>query len=128
MWFSKWMDVYKADIVRENTKRHYTHIYKAHISPSLGMLPLSQISKLQIQNLINGLKRKGFQWETQNKVRILLNDMFDRALEDDFVRRNPAKGVHTASNRPKKENRVLTVNEQAVFLNVRQERFIIIFL
>lgn len=114
-WFEKWMLVYKNDAIRPNTKRHYTHIFKAHISPTLGVLPISEITQLQIQGLINKKKKDGYQWETQNKIRVLLLDMFNRALQDDFVRKNPARGVRTASNRPINERRVLTAEEQALF-------------
>lgn len=113
-WFYKWMRIYKDNVIRPNTKRHYSHIYYAHISPSIGLLPISQITKLQITALINKLIKSGYKWETQNKVRILLVDMFDRALEDNFVMRNPARGVRI-SNKPKVERRVLTLEEQSIF-------------
>lgn len=32
-WYKKWMNVYKFDIIRENTKRHYNNVYYKHISP-----------------------------------------------------------------------------------------------
>lgn len=123
MWFLKWMSIYKADVIRENTKRHYTHIYKTHISPTLGQLPISQITKLQITALIGKLKKNGMGWETQNKVRIMLNDMFNKALDDNFVRRNPAKGTRTASNKPKIERRVLTKEEQSLFFECASGTF-----
>lgn len=113
-WYEKWMLVYKNDIIRPNTKRHYHHIYTRHISPELGRLPLNSITQLQIKGLINKLKKDGFQWETQNKVRVLLIDMFNRAFEDNFVRRNPAKGVRLASEKPN-ERKVLTQDEQIAF-------------
>lgn len=113
-WYERWMIVYKEDVIRANTKRHYQHIYKKHISPELGRFPINQITQLQVKGLINQLKKDGFQWETQNKVRILLTDMFNRALEDDFVRKNPVKGVRLASIKPN-EHRLLTQEEQITF-------------
>lgn len=35
-WYEKWMCIYKYDIIRKNTKRHYNQVYKKHISPVLG--------------------------------------------------------------------------------------------
>jgi len=77
-WFNKWMFVYKSDL-RKNSISSYSRIYRKHISPTLGRFCLSEISKLQIQAMIKELKSKGLGWETQNKVRVILSDMFARA-------------------------------------------------
>ncbi|MDO5402356.1 MAG: tyrosine-type recombinase/integrase [Eubacteriales bacterium] len=115
-WFKKWMQVYKIPVVRLNTKRHYEHVYTKHISPTLGMLKITQITQLQVKSLINKVNDAGYQWETQNKIRILLIDMFDRAMEDNFVKRNPAKGVRLGKNKPN-DRYILSVENQAEFFN-----------
>lgn len=113
-WFEKWMDIYKNPVIRPSTKRHYEHIYKKHISQRLGNLPLNEITQLQIKSLINKLDDMGYQWETQNKTRVILTDLFERALEDDFVRKNPARGVRLAKNKPN-ERFILSVEAQTEF-------------
>ena len=114
-WFEQWLSVYKLDYLRPNSIRHYKHIYNKIISPELGKYKITDITKIQIQSMVNKAKRNGYEWETQNKIRVLMVDMFNRALEDEFVVRNPAKGVRTASNRPTNETRVLSEEEQAFF-------------
>lgn len=49
-WYSEWMNVYKFDVIRENTKRYYNQIYKKHISPTLGKLNLTDIDQLTIKS------------------------------------------------------------------------------
>ena len=114
-WYQKWMRVYKIPNIRQNTKRHYASVYTKHISPTLGKIRLNKITKLQIQSLINDLHDKGLQWETQNKVRMLLTDMFNYAIGDQFVIRNPCKGVKCRDKKPNKKARYLTEDEQALF-------------
>ena len=114
-WFEKWMFTYKQDTVRENTKTTYTRIYRQHIKERMGMLPISEITHFQVQNLINAMKKDNLGWEMQNKARIILVDMFNKAMIDGFVRKIPARGVRL-SNKPKDERRVLTKDEQADFL------------
>lgn len=114
-WFTKWMAVYKGPNIRPNTKRHYSSIYKKHISPVLGSIRLTKVTKLQIQALENRLKDDGYQWETQNKVRVILSDMYKCAMEDQFVNRNPCKGVKCPSKKPDNDVRFLTKDEQALF-------------
>lgn len=113
-WYSKWMSIYKYNTIRPNTKRHYEQVYSKHISPVLGSLSLTSISQLQIRALIKELYTKGFQFETQNKVRVLLVDMFNKALNDEFVRKNPAKGIKLVRDK-EKDVRVLSKEEQVTF-------------
>lgn len=114
-WFERWMAAYKSESVRENTKRHYTQVFQKHISPVLGHLPISEITHFQVQLLINSLKNEGLGWETQNKVRVLITDMYNRAMIDNFARKNPAKGVRLASNKPQSDTKFLTEEEQFLF-------------
>ena len=90
-WYNKWMNVYKFNCIRDNTKRQYNQVYKKHISPYLGNFYIKNITQLQIRELLKSLNNQDYGYETQNKVKILLVDMFNKAIIDDFVRKNPAK-------------------------------------
>ena len=115
-WYEKWMNVYKFDCIRANTKRHYNQVYKKHISPYLGNLFISDITQLQIRELLKTLMNQGYGYETKNKVKILLVDMFNKAMIDDFVRKNPAKGISIKRDE-KKDVKALTQEEQAIFFD-----------
>ena len=114
IWFDRWVDVYKKKSVRPNTLREYTHIYNKNISPFLGNRNINSLVKSDIQGLIDITNDKGYGYERQNKVRIILSDMFSRAMEDELMIRNPAKGVKL---RAKKEivAKALTLEEQKTF-------------
>lgn len=115
-WYTKWLEIHKYKMIRTNTKRHYEHIFRKHIEPTLGKCKLNKITQLDIKNLIKELDKKGYQYETKNKVKILLVDMFDKALNDDFVIKNPAKGIKVVRDE-EKEIRVLTKEEQIEFFD-----------
>lgn len=115
-WYKKWMNVYKFDIIRENTKRHYNNVYYKHISPSLGNFQLGSITQYQIKKLIKELKSSGYQYETCNKVKILLVDIFNKAMINEYVRNNPAKGISLKRDE-EKNVRVLSQDEQTVFFD-----------
>lgn len=114
-WFCKWIEVYKV-YVRENTKQRYTQIYQTKISKVLGKRKLNDITRLEIVALLNNISDNGYGWETLNKVRVLLADMFERAVEDEFVYKNPAKGVRLPKNKPQAMVKALTMEEQKNFL------------
>lgn len=115
-WYEQWMEVHKYNIIRENSKRHYNNVYYKHISPELGKYKLSEITQLQIKALIKKLDKQGLQFETQNKVRIMLLDMYNKAMIDEFVNKNPAKGI-TVKRKDDIDRKVLTVEEQKLFFD-----------
>lgn len=114
-WFSIWLLGYKVNFIRENTKLYYTRVFRKHIEPYLGEYKLNKITKLNCTQLLNIAKKNGLKWESQNKIKLLLSDMFDRALEDSYIKKNPMKGVRLPSNKSQEERRVLTKEEQALF-------------
>ena len=115
-WFIKWMDIYKYQTIRENTKLYYKQVYNKHISPYLGNFYIKDITQLQIRELIKKLDKQGYKFETTNKVRLLLTDMFNKAMIDDFVRKNPARGIILKRNE-EKDIRVLSIDEQKTFFD-----------
>lgn len=122
-WFEQWIQIYKKETIRENSIKLYKQIYTKFVSPELGKTKIIEITKLQMQGLINRVKNRGYSWETQNKIRVLLLNLFNSAVEDNFLVRNPAKGVRTASVKPDSERRVLTVEEQAYFFETAAGTF-----
>jgi Site-specific recombinase XerD len=112
-WYEKWLTVYKYKI-RDNSKRHYVQVYTKHIKPILGRKLLAKITNFDINALINNLDRQGYRYETKNKVRVLLLDMFDKAIIDDFVYKNPARGIKVDRDQYN-DRRVLSQDEQTDF-------------
>lgn len=121
-WYQEWMNVYKYDTIRENTKQYYNYVYSKHISPTLGNFQLSKITQLDIKKLLKSLDKNGYGYETRNKVRILLVDIFNKALINEYVRKNPAKGIALKRNE-EVERRVLSEEEQAIFFDYSKGTF-----
>lgn len=113
-FFDIWINEYKYKIICEDTKMSYKILYRKQIFPKLGSMPLTEITALMIRSLINDLDKAGYGYVTKNKVRIMLLDIFDKALMDNFVIRNPAKGIKVVRDE-KKEIRVLSREEQIDF-------------
>lgn len=113
-WFDIWLASYKH-YIREDSKVMYTMIFTNHIEPYLGNRKFCSISKVQCVALLNCLKDKGLGWAMLNKVRLIIGDMYNRGIEDNYATKNPMRGVKLPLNRPKNERRVLSRNEQALF-------------
>ena len=121
-WFKRWVDVYKKKSVRPNTLREYTHIYIKNISPILGNRNINSLVKTDIQQLIKKVNDDGYLYERQNKVKVILTDMFARAIEDDLMIKNPAKGVKLYQDKISSA-RALTIGEQDVFFEFCKNTF-----
>ena len=92
-WYIQWMNVCKYDVIRPDTKRHYNQIYKKHISPYLGNKYLKDIKQIDIKKRLKELDNKGYGFETKNKVRIILLDILNKAIVNEYLCKNPVKGI-----------------------------------
>lgn len=115
-WYEKWMNIYKYDSIRDNTKRAYNQVYQKHISPILGNYNIQDITQLQIRELLKKKKKDGLGYETRNKIKILLVDIFNKAMIDQFVNRNPAKGI-TVKRDEERDVQVLSLEDQVAFFD-----------
>lgn len=115
-WYEKWLSVYKYGIIKRNTKEGYIRVYRKHIQPILGNMRINDITKTQIQQIVNNLHKQGYAYETPHRIQVMLYDMFDKALNDQFIRRNPAKGVKVIRDE-EKDPRVMSREEQSVFFD-----------
>lgn len=113
-WFEYWIEVYKKKSVRPNTLREYTHIYTKSISPYIGNYNINSITKSVIQNLIAKADDSGYGYERQNKIKIILSDMFAKAMDDEFLVKNPAKSVRIYGKK-KISAKALSKDEQEIF-------------
>lgn len=115
-WFKDWIEIHKYKVIRNNTKMYYIQVFTKHIEPVLGRKKLKDVTQLNIKSLLKELDQKGYHYETQNKVRIMLLDMFDKAMVDNYVLKNPCKGIKLSRDE-KKDMRVFTRDEQKEFFD-----------
>lgn len=121
-WFERWMDVYKDKSIRPNTKREYTHIYKKNISPYIGERSINSLVKSDIQRLIDRASDDSYAYERQNKIKVILRDMLQRAVEDNLVVNNPVSGIKLRADKEVKA-KSLTVEEQSLFFDYCRNTF-----
>ncbi len=121
-WFDRWMTIYKEKSVRPNTKREYTHIYKKSISPYLGNRNINTLVKADVQWVVDKAYEDNYKYERQNKIKVILSDMFSRAVEDNLMVRNPASGVKLRADKEVKA-KALTLEEQNTFFDFCRNTF-----
>ena len=122
-WFQIWLNDYKINNVKPTTRQIYEDLYKCQIKQPLGSLPISQIRSLHIQRMYNQFMSKGLSSKYLHNVNAVLYNLFDVAVRNDLIAKNPCDGVIKPPI-DAIERRVLTSQEQIRFLRfIRQNRW-----
>lgn len=121
-WYVQWLSIYKNDEVKEGSIVNYEARYKKNIKPYLGKRRLVSITKSDVQCVIDKCNGLGYGYEVQNSTRIVMLDMFARAIEDDFMVKNPAKGVKVRKEK-NRNPRVLSNWEYDTFFKYSKGTF-----
>lgn len=121
-WFDRWIEVYKEKSIRPNTKRQYTHIYNKNISPYIGERRINSLVKSDIQMLIDRASDNNYAYERQNKIKVILKDMLQRAVEDNLIVNNPVSGIKLRADK-KIKAKSLTLDEQNTFFDYCRNTF-----
>lgn len=121
-WFTRWMEVYKEKSIRANTKRNYTHVYQKNIAPYIGERYINSLVKSDIQLLVDRACDAGYGYERQNKIKVILRDMLQRAVEDNLVVNNPVSGIKLRAIKVVKA-KSLTLEEQNIFFDYCKNTF-----
>lgn len=115
-WFKYWITEIKGKNVRPNTIRNYNERYNKNIKDHIGNLLLSEVKPLHCQGILNKMADT-YRNSTIEQTRVALFTLFESAVENELIIKNPVtKGIKCISGKPSKEKRVLTLEEQRLFL------------
>jgi len=97
------------------TRRKYERLAKAIAATPLGGLPLEIVTREDVARWIRDLEAAGYASKTIRDRQAFLSAAFVRAVDDELMVRNPARGAKIAKTARKREAVFLTLDEfQAV--------------
>ena len=108
----QWLSLYKKPTVTPKTFDFYTFVLKCCIWPTFEKIPLNEITAPMCQMLINKLIDEGKSHRTLAATKLVLNQIFEQAIEDKAITFNPARKLKLPS-KIKKTVKFLTWDEQA---------------
>lgn len=115
-WFEYWINEVKGDSIRVMTRRNYVSMWNISISPSIGKMELREIKPIHCQKVLNMLN-EDHKKSTIKSYRILMCNIFDCAVENDLIEKNPVrKSVRATGGKKTEVREALTVEEQKIFL------------
>ena len=120
-WYEYWITEIKAKTVRQNTIRNHNERYKQNIKEYIGQMPLNEVKPIHCQNILNQMADT-YRNSTIKLTSITMYGMFQSALDNELILKNPmTKYVRCTSGKPSKPPRVLSVEEQKLFLETTKE-------
>ncbi len=120
-WYEYWITEIKAKTVRFNTIRNHNERYKQNIKEYIGHMPLNEVKPIHCQNVLNRMADT-YRNSTIKMTSITMYGMFQSAVDNELILKNPmTKYVRCTSGKPSKPPRVLSVEEQKLFLETTKE-------
>lgn len=120
-WYRYWIDNVKGNNIRYNTRRGYNDRYEKNIKPLIGDMLLKDVKPLHCQDVLNQMA-DGYMNSTIQRTRTVLWVLLDSAVENELLLKNPVtKSVRCKSGKESKDKRVLTMEEQCLFLRVAKD-------
>ena len=120
-WYEYWITEIKAKTVRFNTIRNHNERYKQNIKEYIGHMPLNEVKPIHCQNVLNRMTDT-YRNSTIKMTSITMYGMFQSAVDNELILKNPmTKYVRCTSGKPSKPPRVLSVEEQKLFLETTKE-------
>lgn len=108
-WFEYWWENYKVGNVRETTCESYERGYNNYIKDVIGEMPLVDIKPIHCQNVLNKMAQAELSTGTINMIRIMLHAVFERAVENDIIVKNPVQSSVKQKGTDAKERYVPTI-------------------
>lgn len=112
-WSEQFIKAYKRNAMKDYTLDNYEYQLDHYILEQIGDVKIKNVKPLMCQNILNDLEGKST--SLIHKVRIQMNEMFEKAVENDLISKNPAKNI-TEPKGTKGTRRALTSREESAFL------------
>ena len=122
-----WQETYDKHQSRPTTYAAHNYVFKNHILPGLGDMPLSELTSEMVGEFLEERRRfgnhrpgsSGLGEETMRHIHRLLQQCLDQAMRDGLIGDNPARAFHYS--KPKKVNAdVLTPLEMEDYLDAAE--------
>ena len=112
-WVEHYFDIYVGDSIAVDTRKDRENMYKKHIRPYIGALPIRSVTAGQCQQIIN--RMEGYSKDRVNKLDQLLFNIFDKARKERLIVLNPAADLEKIPAEDGR-GRAATMQERALML------------
>ena len=106
-YFDHWLKMYAKTGRKATTITNYTSYYSTYIQNSaVGKKAMTKISKADCQIIFNKMMDDGLKHTTMANLKSCLNCIFECAIDDDIIVKNPVKNIRLPQTEKKKREAV----------------------
>lgn len=121
-WFDYWIDNIKGNTIKSSTRMNYHIRYNKNVSANIGNMLLNEVKPIHCQNILNQMSNSGYCTSSIKATRNTMFTLFEDAVSNELIVKNPVSKIVCAKGAESKEKRVLSVNEQKLFINFIKDR------
>lgn len=116
--YARWAELKRG--LKANTFQNYKYLYSQFVEQSLGKMRLSDLKRSDVRAFYNNLADEKFlRVSTIDSIHTVLHQILELAVEDDYLRYNPADNALKELKRSRNQNgnkkRALSAKEQKIF-------------
>lgn len=105
-YFDYWMATFAKSGRKATTCTNYKSYYNTYIKNTVGTKQITKIAKADFQRIINEMVQDGKKHSTMSNLKSCLNIVFECALDDDIIIKNPAKNLQVPQTESKKRTAI----------------------
>ena len=118
--FNMWKELKRG--LKDNTFSNYIYMYNTFVRDTFGYKRISELKKSDVKRFYNTLiEDRGLKPNTLDNVHTVLHQVFEMAVDDDYIRSNPSSNVireiKQAYGIKIERRKSLTLPEQKLFLD-----------
>lgn len=97
----------------DSTRINYENMWNIHVKEELGNIKVVQLRPSHIKTFYNKMSRQGYAKNTIKYIHTLLYPALELAVDDDIIRKNPARNTFSGDyGEAPKEKDILTIEQQ----------------
>lgn len=100
----------------ESTRTNYINIWNNRVKDEIGNIKVVQMLPSHVKAYYAKLSKAGYAYSTIKFIHNMLYPALEMAVDDDIIRKNPAKGSISDYGRPAEEREALTLSQQEKML------------
>ena len=112
----------KTKSIAESSRRLYLVTWERHLKDSIGQTRVQQLQPSDVKAFYTQLSNEGYSHSTIRLIHMILLPTLEMALDDDIIRKNPAKKALSSNyGTAAKEKDVLTAAQQDALIKFMRE-------
>ena len=100
----------------DSTRTNYINIWNNRVKDEIGNIKVVQMLPSHVKAYYAKLSKAGYAYSTIKFIHNMLYPALEMAVDDDIIRKNPAKGSISDYGRPAEERVALTISQQEKLL------------